>query len=269
MSFNVLLIDARVSSPNETMNQTENESLAARDNAILKQALKASKADRRGQRCKAAFTLIELLVVIAIIAILAAMLLPALSQGKEAARRIACINNLRQLSQSLVMYADDEDGQFPPRMAPFWPTRLQPYYVNTNLLRCPTDPQPALQRSYLSNGWDDYFESTLDSTNWLAFKNHLWPVGMKEQEIRQPTDTITFGEKISDSRHYHLDLYQADEIQQIEQGRHGSKLGGKGRGSDFAFADGSARFLRYGQSISPVNLWAVNDAWRTNSATGP
>src|SRR2546421_5696617 len=224
---------------------------------------------RDSKHLESAFTLIELLVVIAIIAILAAMLLPALAQGKEAARRIACINNIRQLSQSLVMYADDEEGQFPPRMTPFWPTRLQSYYVNTNLLKCPTDPHPALKRSYLCNGWDDYFEATLDPTNWVAFKAHAYPTGMKEQEIRQPSDTITFGEKISDSHHYHLDLYQADEIQQIEQRRHGASFGGKGRGSDFAFADGSARFLRYGESVAPINLWAVTDQWRTNSAIVP
>lgn len=55
------------------------------------------------------FTLIELLVVIAIIAVLAAIMLPGLSQSKEAARRTKCKSNLRQLGMGLLMYCQDNN----------------------------------------------------------------------------------------------------------------------------------------------------------------
>ncbi len=67
---------------------------------------------------KKSFTLIELLIVIAIIGILASMLLPALSNARETAKRINCTSNMKQMGSATAMYAGDFNDWLPLAAAP-------------------------------------------------------------------------------------------------------------------------------------------------------
>ena len=83
-----------------------------------------------------AFTLVELLVVMAVVGLLAGLSVPAIQRATESGRRSACTSNIKNLTQTLLLYAQQNDGNFPSIVyrGKSWPTCL----FEAGLIRAPT-----------------------------------------------------------------------------------------------------------------------------------
>lgn len=94
-----------------------------------------------------AFTLVELLVVIAVVGLLAGLSVPAIQRAMESGRRSACTSNLKNLTQTLLLFAQQNDGNFPSIVyrGKSWPTFL----FEAGLIPIPT--------GYGENGGKNFF----------------------------------------------------------------------------------------------------------------
>jgi prepilin-type N-terminal cleavage/methylation domain-containing protein len=160
------------------------------------------------------FTLLELLVVIAIVAILAALLLPALSRAKTAAKSAQCKNNLRQQSLALSLYTNDH-AVFPTLHnipdPEFWFDWLAPLLGPNSVTRplgrvkfggpfiCPSHRPPSailtFDPSYGYNahgagggGLGGGFGEVLSLNEWPRM------IAVKEFEVRAPADLLALGD---------------------------------------------------------------------------
>ncbi len=141
-----------------------------RSGAIVCRDLRKEGAINRKSK-RSGFTLVELLVVIAIIAILAALLLPALSRGKQQAQGIKCLSNMRQLTTAWMTYAGDYGDN-----------------LATNVAWAGFQDKPVDWAS----GWEDWSDpNDPDNTNALNLQSplgQLWPFSQSLGIYKCPAD---------------------------------------------------------------------------------
>ena len=195
----------------------------------------------------------ELLIVIAIIAIFAAILLAVFPQGREMARRTACVSNVKQIVAAANMYAHDHDRRFVPAMtrgAPApnrgytWCVILQPYIDNEQILVCTNDSEPQATVNYvcLPHSYGLNYRYTYNT----AFGWSPGSLTSKLTNVDQHSEAILAFE-LAGSAPDPGSNYVWHRLSRVAA-RHGDR-------AVFGFVDGHAEALLPEQTVQPKNMW--------------
>ncbi len=199
-----------------------------------------------------AFTLIELLVVIAIIALMIGILLPALGRARDAARKVACLANMRSLETAHFAYVGESDGwMLATTHSGSWIDTLREYDPAL-LLRSPVDTSPYFETSY-----EGVYRRTSYSINFYLAPDN--PIGVgKIDSVPFPSSTAHFviaafegPGAVADHVHPHLwwspiaDAIPGKAATEIQTNAHGGAVGEWGSVTSYGFLDGHAEARRF------------------------
>lgn len=210
---------------------------------------------------RSAFTLIELLVVIAIIGVLAAMLFPVFARARESARRSSCLNNMKQITTGILMYAQDYDERLPIQLASFepdttspyeqllatkivWINSLRPYIKSEQVWACPSASPDSGGQAPQNNSDTNYFY------NGQA-------IGKSLAAIDRPAESILFSEY---AIRYNYTGTRPTSTETCPGGAHcpdgelwGTHHGGTEQpAANWPYADGH---VKYGRNATVVRQW--------------